>query len=145
MGPALDAFAPLGVQKSKPSIVQTTISSESKLNTAALYSGSKPLSKNYLVVAQDFHEKASYRSKNDHLVLEKEEKRKATYNPIGTRGIDKLKVEFEAVRSENENMEGMIDEIRRRNEEAEVLRRKEQEEKDYVAWERDHAREQRDY
>ena len=34
-------------------------------------------------------------------------------------------------------MEGMIDEIRRRNEEAEAVRRKEQAEKDYVVWERD--------
>jgi len=72
----------------KPSIGQTTISSETKPNTAGLYSGSKPLSKSYLIVAQDFQDKAVYKAKNDHLVQEKEDKRQATYNPMGTKSVD---------------------------------------------------------
>ena len=106
-------------------IGQTTISSETKPTTAALYSGTKPLSKSYLLVAQDFQDKASYRSKNDHLAHEKEDKRTATYNPMRTKAIDEVKGEFLAVKNENENMESMIEEIRKRNEEAEVARRKE--------------------
>ena len=119
----------------KPSIGHVSISSDSK--PASLYSGSKPLSKSYLSVAQDFQDKAVYKKVNDHLTQGKEDKRQATYNPMGTKTIDLLKSEFQNVKKENENMEEMIEEIRRRNEEAEAARRRVQAEKDYVVWERD--------
>ena len=100
----------------------------------------KQHSKTYLAAAKEYKQNLSFRSKKDHLSQTKT--KFINYDQIG---IDQLKKELYTVQTQNKNMEEMIEQTKRRNDEKELIKQQQQIEKDFRIFRNQHKNKMNKY